>query len=103
MLGASRIEKEAVQIFHVDDEPAKPAPFNDEFDIEAVLAGATRQAAASRSRYKHTKHVSPTENICESLFSVCKHTMTDYWRHMGPEKLEATLILRTEPNSGDHE
>ena len=73
----------------------EPAPSSDEFDVEAVLAGATRQAAAStRSRYKPTKHVSPTGNMCESLFSVCKHTMTDYRRHMGPEKLEATLILR---------
>ena len=62
---------------------------------QPILAGATRQAAAStRSRYKPTKHVSPTGNMCESLFSVCKHTMTDYRRHMGPEKLEATLILR---------
>ena len=92
----SRFEREAVQIFHMDDEPAEePAPSSDEFDVEAVLAGATRQAAASTgSRYKPTKHVSPTGNMCESLFSVCKHTMTDYRRHMGPEKLEATLILR---------
>ena len=92
----SRAEREAVQIFQMDNEPAEePAPSSDGFDVEAVLAGATRQAAAStRSRYKPTKHVSPTGNMCECLFSVCKHTMTDYRRHMGPEKLEATLILR---------
>ena len=81
--------------FHKTLQIFNSAPSSDEFDVEAVLAGATRQAAAStRSRYKPTKHVSPTGNMCESLFSVRKHTMTDYRRHMGPEKLEATLILR---------
>ena len=78
----------------MDDEPVEPAPFSDEFDIETLLAGTTRQAAASISRYKPTKHVSLTGNMCESLFSVCKHTITDYRRHIGPENLEATLILR---------
>ena len=53
----------------MDHEPTEPpAPSSDEFDVEAVQAGATRQAAASR-------------------------TVTDHRKHIGPEKLEATLIL----------
>ena len=65
----SRIEKEAVQIFHVDDEPAEPAHFSYELDIEAILAGATRQAAASRSRYNLLSMCLPRET-CANRCSV---------------------------------
>ena len=49
---------------------------------------------ATSSR-KPTKHATNTNkgNMGESLFSVC-NTMTDYRKRVGPEKLEATLVLR---------
>ena len=46
-----RNETTAVNGFYMHDEHAEPpAPSSDEIDVEAVLAGALRQAAASRSQ-----------------------------------------------------
>jgi hypothetical protein len=33
-------------------------------------------------------------NCVERLFSMCKRTMTDHRKRMGPESLEGTVILR---------
>ena len=61
---------------------------------QQILAEANRSADMKKSAYRSTKHVAPTSNACERGFSVCKHIMSDYRKQMGPEKLEALMILR---------
>ena len=44
--------------------------------------------------YCSVSYVTPTSNVVERLFSVCKNTMSDRRKYMGPECLEASVILR---------
>jgi hypothetical protein len=47
------------------------------------------------SKYNSTKHVIPTSNVVERLFSRAKHINTDNRKSMDPKSLEAALLLRT--------
>ena len=55
---------------------------------------APSKSQPKASKYRSTLHVSPTSNDVERLFSMSKRTVSDTRKHMGPESLEATLMLR---------
>lgn len=52
------------------------------------------ESTSSRMPYRSLKHVSPTSNICERLFSRAKLIARDHRKHMSPYHLELLLFLR---------
>jgi hypothetical protein len=52
------------------------------------------EITSNRMPYRSLKHVSPTSNICERLFSRAKLIARDHRKHMSPYHLELLLFLR---------
>jgi hypothetical protein len=46
-------------------------------------------------KYRLTKHILPTTNIVERLFSRAKSDLTDHRKSMTPRHLELLMFLRT--------
>ena len=65
---------------------------------DAILLDLEESCNTARSLYEAMGHVLPTSNLVERLFSMAKRTMTAHRKNMGPEALEATLLLRCNPN-----
>lgn len=61
---------------------------------DAILFDIEESSSKKQSLYESTAHALPTSNLVERLFSMAQRTMTAHRKNMGPEALEATLILR---------
>ena len=46
------------------------------------------------SKHRSTKHVAPTSNVCERVFSRAKLVMRPHRKHMSPFHLEMLIFLR---------
>jgi len=100
-------EKEAVQVLLLPPTENTPSSISNSSSTQPTLSFAQQikskisipsqvpsKSQSKASRYRSTLHVSPTSNDVERLFSMSKRTMSDVRKHMGPESLEATLMLR---------
>ena len=77
----SEIEKEAVQIFHIDDEPAEPAesaPSSDAFDVISILQRGNCVCLEDLTsehkihRESDLSSDSESETVALSHFSLCQ-------------------------------
>ena len=97
----TRDEKKSLKRFLIDYDA------NNDSDIEEIesdqlsfadsvleRAQAAKRQRIEKSAYRSMKHVSPTSNVCERLFSRAKLIMTDQRKHMTPYHLEMMLFLR---------
>jgi len=65
--------------------------------VEQILEEQTARDAKinqGTSAYRSTKHVLPTSNLVERLFSRAKRVMTDSRKCMHPKRLEEVLFLQ---------
>jgi len=53
-----------------------------------------RQKITNHPQYRSVKHVLPTSNMVERLFSQTKYIMTDNRKQMNPEHLNEIMILK---------
>ena len=60
---------------------------------DAIVTSADAEVGELHSSYRSISHVTPISNVVEWLVSMCKNTMSDRRKHMGPECLEASVIL----------
>ncbi len=70
---------------------------NDDFAASVLSADHTKKVARIEkhvSVYRSVKHITPTSNIVERLFSRAKLIMTDRRKHMDPDNLDMLLCLR---------
>ena len=93
-------EKDSVQIFLKDR--------TDEVQINTTgfvrnILQAVQLKKAANSKYNSTKHVSPTSNLCERLFSRASLIMTPNRRKMDPETFETIIMLKFNKNLWDAE
>jgi len=95
-------ERDAIKKFLKPTGEA-PLPTNDNLGYaERVLSSISESVKATGSAYECTDHVLPTFNVVERLFSMCKRTMSDHRKHLGPETLEGTVLLRINSNLWQH-
>ena len=87
-------EEEAVRKYKKNEDLLIAEPGDDIGYADRLIVEADREVNLAQSTYRSTKHVAPTSNVCERTFSSCKQVMSDYRRHMGPEKLEAIMLLK---------
>jgi len=83
-------EKDAVKCFLKTTNAPVTAESPDGYAARIIANVNT----SNSSIYRCTNHVQPTSNVVERLFSMCKRTMSDLRKHMGPEVLEASVLLR---------
>ena len=62
--------------------------------IDEILYAADSTSHGRQSAYHGTDHVQPTSSIVERFFSMCKRTMSNLRKNIGPESLDGSLILR---------
>ena len=95
-------EKDAIKIFL---KPVNhPTASNTQLGYaDRILSNLSETIGAAQSAYHSTDHVLPTSNIVERLFSMCKRTMSDLRKHMGPETLEGSVLLRVNSNLWLHD
>ena len=48
----------------------------------------------SASKFQSLKHIAPTSNVCERVFSRAKLVMRPHRKHMSPFHLEMLIFLR---------
>ena len=48
----------------------------------------------STSKHRSLKHISPTSNVCERIFSRAKLVMRPHRKHISPFHLEMLIFLR---------
>jgi hypothetical protein len=82
-----------------DEEESPVIIDDDDFAGSVLYAEHTRKKAKidkdrNTSAYRSLKHISPTSNIVERLFSRAKLIMTDRRKHMDPDNLDMLLCLR---------
>ncbi len=99
-------EKESVKIFLIannnsggDEEMTMD---NEESFVDSTLKAALVKKEKA-TKYHSTKHVSPTSNICERLFSRASIIMTPNRRSMDPDMLEMIIMLRFNKDLWDEE
>ena len=92
-------EKDSVKIFLQDG--------TDEVQISTTsFVQNTLQAAQLKkvaNKYKSTKYVFPTSNLCERLFSRASLIMTPNRRKMDPETFETIIMLKSNKDLWDAE
>ena len=76
------------------NEPGSPA--NDLGYADQILRGSAqkKRSREDESEYRSVKHVSPTSNICERLFSQAKLIMSATRKNMSPDSLNMLLFLK---------
>ena len=79
------LEKDAVKIF-LKSSTIKSTEGKGYAD--AIVTSVDSGLGEFSSSYRSVSHVTPTSNVVERLFSMCKNTMSDRRKHMGPECLE---------------
>ena len=99
-------EKESVKIFLITNNNSggeeEVSTDNEESFVDSTLKAALVKKKKT-SKYHSTKHVSPTSNICERLFSRASIIMTPNRRSMDPDMLEMIIILRFNKDLWDEE
>ena len=86
-------EKKALWLFRKDSEERGNISVDSEVGYaDEILHFAEATVYERQSAYNCTDHVQPTSNIVERLFSMCKRTMSDLRKNMGPESLEGSVI-----------
>ena len=91
----SEEEKKALWLFRKNSEVSEITVDSEVSYADEILYAADSTMYNRQSAYLVTDHVQPTSNIVERLFSMCKRTMSDLRKNMGPESLEGSVILRT--------
>ncbi|EGZ09016.1 hypothetical protein PHYSODRAFT_524535 [Phytophthora sojae] len=71
-----------------DFEAARPQGFADQ-----VLSARKKQRTAQK-KFGGVRHIPPTSNAVERLFSVAKHTLSNHRQGMLPVHLETVLFLK---------
>jgi len=92
-------EAEAVYIFKIPEvvNADEVAAVNETSLVQQILEEQTAREAKinqGTSAYRSTKHVLPTSNLVERLFSRAKRVMTDSRKCMHPKRLEEVLFLQ---------
>ena len=92
-------EAEAVSIFKIPGvvNADEVAAVNETSLVQQILEEQTAREAKinqGTSAYRSTKHVLPTSNLVERLFSRAKRVMTDSRKCMHPKRLEEVLCLQ---------
>ena len=86
-------EKPFAQRFAID--PIAIASTSTELDaVEIARQEKKRRKIESSSSYRPVRHVLPTSNIVERLFSQAKLIMTDQRKHMSPDNLDTLSFLK---------
>ena len=82
-------EKRAVKGFLIEDEQIEDedAQSEDLGFADQLLASTSSRKKAKTSAYRDTRHVHPTTNALERLFSRCKLNMTALRKKMDPDSL----------------
>ena len=92
-------EREAVAVFRIQEvnqaeiEPESTMNLNNILKKQADLDARIAQGAED-CHYRSTKHVLPTSNVIERLFSRAKGIMTATRKCMSPYRLEELLYLQ---------
>jgi hypothetical protein len=103
-------EKEAVAIFLIVDEEEED---NDVVQAAGVprlgfaerllrTAESNKRRRVGKSKYRCTRHVIATSNICERLFSRAKLLMSHLRRSMSPATLNMLLFLKANRDLWGH-
>ena len=99
-------EKESVKIFlfanNNSGRDEEMTMDNEESFVDSTLKAALVKKKKA-TKYHSTKHVSPTSNICERLFSRASIIMTPNRRSMDPDMLEMIIMLRFNKDLWDEE
>ena len=61
--------------------------------LEAQMANKRRRLT-QKSTYRDLKHIPPTSNTCERLFSGARMILTDYRKSMSPYTFECLMFLK---------
>ena len=93
-------EKRQIRRFETsedEDEQAVPAEGKPRNRAQMLLDEHRRKQARllQSDKYRLTKHILPTTNIVERLFSRAKLALTDHRKSMTPRHLELLMFLRT--------
>ena len=94
-------EKYSAQIFlkgGINEEPE----VNSTSFVQSTLQAAQLKNSVHK-QYNSTKHVSPTSNLCERLFSRASLILTPNRRSMDPETAETIIMLRFNKDLWDAE
>jgi hypothetical protein len=95
-------EKKALKRFlksenEADNEPDSDAEEEADRDWAQDIidnADARKRRKLFVSKYRSLKHISPTSNVCERIFSRAKLVMRPHRKHMSPFHLEMLIFLR---------
>lgn len=96
-------EKKAVRRFLIEDDDTVENSDEDEPNEDSVTdwaqdaiddTEARKRQRMFLSKYRSMKHVSPTSNVCERIFSRAKLIMRPHRKHMSPFHLEMLIFLR---------
>ena len=93
-------EKRAVKGFLIEDEQIEDEDAQSEdlgFADQPLASSSSRKRARARamtSAYRDTRHVHPTTNALERLFSRCKLNMTALRKKMDPDSLDMLMFLK---------
>ena len=93
-------EKRAVKGFFIEDEQIEDEDAQSEdlgFADQLLASSSSRKRARARamtSAYRDTRHVHPTTNALERLFSRCKLNMTALRKKMDPDSLDMLMFLK---------
>ena len=93
-------EKRAVKGFLIEDEQIEDEDAQSEdlgFADQLLASSSSRKRARARamtSAYRDTRHVHPTTNALERLFSRCKLNMTALRKKMDPDSLDMLMFLK---------
>ena len=93
-------EKRAVKGFLIENEQIEDEDAQSEdlgFADQLLASSSSRKRARARamtSAYRDTRHVHPTTNALERLFSRCKLNMTALRKKMDPDSLDMLMFLK---------
>ena len=91
-------EKRAVKVFLIEGEQieAEDAQSEDLGFADQLLASSSsrKRGRARATAYRDTRHVHPTTNAIERLFSRCKLNMTALRKKMDPDSLDMLMFLK---------
>ena len=87
-------EKRAVKIFLIEGEQIEEEDTQDLGFADQLLASTSSRKKAKTSAYRDTRHVHPTTNLLERLFSRCKLNMTALRKKMDPDSLDMLMFLK---------
>lgn len=96
-------EKKAIRRFLIEDDDTVENSDDGEPNEDIVTdwaqdaiddTEARKRQRMFMSKYRSMKHISPTSNVCERIFSRAKLIMRPHRKHMSPFHLEMLIFLR---------